>query len=299
MHFMSEEPPICDYEGSDYQETFWDSGGRQYEDRVEAIALNRLLPVSGERLLELGAGAGRNTSRYKGFKQIVLLDYSLSQLRLAKAKLGDTEGYTYVAANIYKLPFAPVFDTATMIRTLHHMAKPRLALKQVQQALKPQAVFILEYANKRNIKAILRYLTKRQDWNPFSHEAVEFAELNFDFHPQTIKRYLEENGLKIDRQLTVSHFRIDLLKRIIPLQILVQMDSLAQLTGGLWQYAPSVFIRSRNTKPIIAEETQGLFRCPECGGSYLDISGEIIRCPACLRSWLIRDGIYDFRAPIS
>ncbi len=67
-------PPICDYEGSDYQTSFWDKGGRQYEDQTEAIALRRLLPKSGRLLLELGAGAGRNTPRYRGFDRIVLLE---------------------------------------------------------------------------------------------------------------------------------------------------------------------------------------------------------------------------------
>jgi hypothetical protein len=63
-----EKPPICNYEGSDYQERFWEKGGRSYEDAVEAVALKRLLPPSGKMLLELGAGAGRNTLRYAGLK---------------------------------------------------------------------------------------------------------------------------------------------------------------------------------------------------------------------------------------
>ena len=25
-------PPVCDYEGSDYQQSFWDAGQRAYED---------------------------------------------------------------------------------------------------------------------------------------------------------------------------------------------------------------------------------------------------------------------------
>ncbi len=72
-------PPVCDYEGSDYQKSFWDQGGREYEDRTEAIALKRLLPKSGQLLLELGAGAGRNTPRYAGYERVVLLDYSTTQ----------------------------------------------------------------------------------------------------------------------------------------------------------------------------------------------------------------------------
>ena len=77
-------PPVCSYEGSDYQESFWERGGRAYEDSAEAIALNHMLPRQGQRMLELGAGAGRNTPRYNGFKHIVLLDYSSTQLQQAQ-----------------------------------------------------------------------------------------------------------------------------------------------------------------------------------------------------------------------
>jgi len=295
---MQIEPPVIDYEGSDYQASFWDRGEREYEDQVEAIALQRLLPKSGKRLLELGAGAGRNTPRYSGFQQIVLVDYSTSQLQLAKEKLGNSERYIFVAANIYKLPFAPIFDTATMIRTLHHMAKPNSALQQVQKAMAPDSIFILEYANKRNIKAILRYFTHLQKWNPFNQEPIEFSELNFDFHPRSIVRWLQDNHFEIERQLTVSHFRIEILKRIIPLPILIKMDSLAQLTGNLWQYSPSVFIRSTSKKGPTSENYDGIFRCPVCGGSQFEETENRIICASCSRNWSIRDGIYDFREPL-
>ena len=76
---MTNTPPVCDYEGSDYQQSFWEQGGREYEDRAEAIALKRMLPGNGRLMLELGAGAGRNTPRYAGFDRIVLLDYSTTQ----------------------------------------------------------------------------------------------------------------------------------------------------------------------------------------------------------------------------
>src|SRR4030065_657879 len=59
-------PPVCSYEGSDYQERFWDQGDRAYEDQVEAIALRRLLPASGRRLLGLGAGGGGHARRRCG-----------------------------------------------------------------------------------------------------------------------------------------------------------------------------------------------------------------------------------------
>src|SRR5512138_1964571 len=98
-------PPICSYEGSDYQTSFWDQGDRRYEDAVEGVALRRLLPKSGRLLLELGAGAGRNTPRYLGFDRVVLLDYSRTQLEQAQQRLGKSDKYIYVAADVYRLPF--------------------------------------------------------------------------------------------------------------------------------------------------------------------------------------------------
>ena len=292
----SEHPPICDYEGSDYQTAFWEEGGREYEDRVEAVALRRLLPPSGKLLLEVGAGAGRNTPRYGGFEHVVLVDYSRTQLQQAQTRLGASPRYTFVAANAYQLPFEPgLFDAATMIRTLHHMADPAAAISQIRQALQPGAVFILEFANKRNLKAILRYLLGRQSWSPFTPQAVEFAELNFDFHPRQLRAWLRENHFQVERQLTVSHFRMQPLKRLVPVNLLVAMDSLAQWSGDLWQLSPSVFVRSRATGDSPTARPGSFFRCPDCAHAPLEKKPHAMICPNCGREWALQDGIYDFR----
>jgi ubiquinone/menaquinone biosynthesis C-methylase UbiE len=293
----SERPPVIDYEGSDYQETFWERGGRAYEDQVEAVALRRLLPASGELLLEIGAGAGRNTPRYGGYQRIVLLDYSRSQLRLAQERLGRGERYTYVAADAYRLPFAPgQFDAVTMIRTLHHLVEPQQALEQVSQVLPSGGAFILEYANKQNLKAILRYALRRQAWSPFSQEPVEFAALNFDFHPQAMRDWLRASGFEVQRQLTVSHYRLGLLKRWVPIRLLVAMDALAQLTGDWWQLSPSVFVRANKVgREAISPYGRLVFRCPECGQHPLEEGEGYLSCPNCARHWPVEEGVYDFR----
>jgi len=194
-----------------------------------------------------------------------LLDYSRTQLLQARERLGDHPRYTYVAADIYSLPFvAELFNGATMIRTLHHMAEPGLALRGVRRVLTENAVFILEYANKRNLKAIGRYLTGRQAWNPFAPEPVEFAELNFDFHPKTIRQLLRSNGFNIERQLAVSYFRVGWLKRHLPLKLLVGLDSALQWTGAFAQYSPSIFTRARAVGLVDSVRQEGFFACPIC-----------------------------------
>jgi ubiquinone/menaquinone biosynthesis C-methylase UbiE len=293
---QSDRPPICDYEGSDYQTSFWDQGDREYEDRVEAVALSRLLPKQGQLLLEIGAGAGRNTPRYQGFERVVLLDYSRTQLEQAQGRLGEDKRYIYVAADAYRLPFVPgLFDAATMIRTLHHMADAPRALGQVRQVLHPGAVFILEFANKRNLKSILRYALRRQSWNPFSPQPIEFAELNFDFHPKTVQKWLDESKFKVERILTVSHFRLGIFKRLLPTGLLVKMDSLAQFTGRYWQLTPSVFVRARAFGETPTSDPDLFFRCPQCFHFPLKDEQEALVCPTCNRRWPVQDGIYDFR----
>ncbi len=292
---MQPTPPVISYEGSDYQTSFWEQGGRAYEDAAEGVALKRLMPPGGRLLLELGAGAGRNTPRYTGFERIVLLDYSRTQLEQARDRLGLGGRYIYVAADVYHLPFvAGLFDCATMIRTLHHMADARLALAQVRGVLRGGAIFILEFANKRNLKAILRYALRRQKWNPFSPEPVEFAPLNFDFHPETVRAWLGLSGFAVERQLTVSHFRMGLFKRLLPLRLLVGMDSLAQLTGDAWQLSPSVFTRNRALGETPTAPEGAFFRCPSCAAPLEDTPPEIT-CPACAKVYPVEDGIYDFR----
>lgn len=291
-----QNPPICNYEGSDYQQSFWDQGSRAYEDAVEAIALKRLLPQSGSHLLELGAGAGRNTPRYKQYSQVTLVDYSSTQLQQARQRLGESGHYRFVAADIYHLPFVQgVFDGATMIRTLHHMAEPLMALQQVRRALQPGAVFILEYANKRNVKSMLRYLLRRQTWSPYAPEQVEFAALNFDFHPKTVDRLLSESGFRPERTLTVSHFRMGALKKLIPLKALVWLDSLLQPTGSWIRVTPSVFTRTAAVGETPLSPASAFFQCPACASGTLADTPPELHCSQCSRTYLVKDGIYDFR----
>ncbi len=295
-------PPVCDYEGSDYQTSFWDQGNREYEDRTEAIALKRLLPKSGRLLLEVGAGAGRNTPRYAGFERVVLLDYSATQLQQAQARLGQSKRFVFVAADVYRLPFVDgLFDGATMIRTLHHMADAPAALAQIRNVLQPGSVFILEFASKLNLKSILRYLLRRQRWSPFTHEPVEFVALNFDFHPKAVRTWLQQVGFQIERTLTLSHFRWGPPKRLVPTGFLVSLDALAQWTGSLWQLTPSVFMRASldgERGKSVPEEVIHWFKCPECGNSPLIDRKNYLECSSCGSQWAFRKGIYDFKEPL-
>jgi SAM-dependent methyltransferase len=296
---QTEQPPVCDYEGSDYQARFWGQGEREYEDRVEAIAIQRLLPKSGKLLLEVGAGAGRNTPRYAGYERIVVMDYSSTQVELAQQNLGNNDRFVYVVADVYSLPFVDgLFDGATMIRVIHHMADAPRALQQIRNVMQPGGRFVLEYANKRNLKAIARYALGRQQWNPFAKEPVEFIPLNFDFHPAAMRGWLREKGFAIERQLAVSHFRMGWLKRNVPTGLLVGLDAFFQPVGALWQYTPSLFVRSRAAGDTAIAKPGTFFKCPSCGTALADSKGDHIACAGCGKKWGIKNGVYNFKTPL-
>jgi SAM-dependent methyltransferase len=290
---------ICDYEGSGYETDFWVGHGRDYEDRVERIALRRLLPPHGHTLIDIGAGFGRLADLYAGYERVVLVDYSRSLLRQAQERLGTMGGRAiFVAANVYSLPFADaVADAVVMVRVIHHLPDVPLALGQVARTLRPGGHLILEFANKRNLKAILRYLLRSQEWNPFDSAPIEFVSLNYNFHPRWIAQHLERTGLHIQARLSVSHFRLNLLKRLVPLGLLTALEGAIQVTGRWWQLSPSGFIRAAQTRGA-PQITAAFFRCPQCGDTGLRPAAGCLACAQCGRRWGISDGLYDFKQPL-
>jgi SAM-dependent methyltransferase len=287
---------ICDYEGSSYRTDFWEGQGREYEDLVERIALRKLLPPAGARLMEIGAGFGRLVDLYDGYQQVVLLDYSKSMLRQAQDRLGRSGRYIYVAADLYAMPFVDsLFDTTVTVRVLHHVQNIPTAFQEIQRVLRPGGVYVLEYANKRHLKAILRYLLGRQSWSPFAPEPYEFVELNYDFHPAWMGARLREAGFAIGRELAVSSFRFPLLKRLIPPRPLAALDGLLQGPTAPLKLAPSVFLQARAEEEAAQPEDQGFFRCPSCHGTDLIEAEGVLTCRGCGRGWAVDDGIYDFK----
>ncbi len=294
----SATPRICDYEGSTYRTDFWE--GREYEDLAERLALQKLMPPPGGRLIDLGAGFGRLADFYPGYDQVILLDYSRSMLREARERLGADLPCTCVAADLYNLPLNDaLFDTALTVRVLHHVQNIPAALKEIRRVMRPGGAYVLEYANKRHLKAILRYLAGRQSWSPFSPEPVEFVNLNYDFHPAYVKARLSEAGFAIERQLTVSHFRLPLLKRLISPRHLAALDGLLQWSAPLFKLSPSVLVRARaKGGQAGARSGQGLFRCPHCHNPHLIQTPQALECPGCDRRWAVEDGLYNFKEPL-
>lgn len=302
----TETPPVCDYEGSDYRTRFWENQGRDYEDQVERIALRRLMPPTGRTLIEIGAGFGRLAQEYTGYERVVLFDYSRSLLREAQAMWGDDPRFIYVAGDWYQMPFVNgLFDTMVQIRTIHHAADVPALFAQLARIARPGGDYVLEFANKKNLKAMARYALRRQNWSPFTPEPIEFAALNFDFAPGWMKNELRTAGFIPGQTLAVSHFRVPLLKKTVPTSLLAGLDGLIQGTGRWWQLTPSMFVHS--THPPVSGHTAvetahntAFFACPIDGTPLPHdfAAPQDLLCPTCQKRWAYRDGLYDFKTPL-
>lgn len=289
---MAEPPrPLCDYEGYDYRGVFW--AERDYEDAVERIALRKLLPGQGERLVEIGGAYGRLADMYRGYERVILLDPAKSQLREAQQRLGGDRRFLFIVGDIYRLPLASdALDVAVTVRVLHHLTDLPAAFGEIQRILRPGGRYVLEYANKRNLKAILRHVVGRSRGNPFSPEPVEYASLHFDFHPSYIEQGLREAHFVLEKGLAVSSMRLGLLKRVVPHSWLIRADGALQSPTASLKLAPSMFLLARADKE--AEVSQRLFRCPVCDNEELEETSSALLCGVCGRSWPLEDGIYDF-----
>ena len=282
--------PVMDYEGSQYRADFWVGQGRAYEDAAERLALQRLMPAQGGRIAEIGAGFGRLADLYLGYEQIILFDYSRSMLQEAARDWGHDRRFVFVAGNIYTLPLASgILDTLVMVRVMHHLADVAAALVQVRRVLHRYSVAVVEYANKRNLKALLRWGLRQQTWSPFDPAPVEFVELNYDFHPSWMEDRLREVGLTVQRQYGVSHFRLPLLKDRVPAERLARADSWLFGLGGTYPLAPSVFAQAlapaAGPRPPIGTDPADvarLLRCSHCGAETLEqVDEDLLRCGNC------------------
>ncbi|MCL4300888.1 MAG: methyltransferase domain-containing protein [Anaerolineae bacterium] len=300
-------PRICDYEGSRYRTDFWEGQNRAYEDQIERVALQKLLPPKGQRLIEIGAGFGRLADLYQGYQQVILTDYARTQLEEAQTYLGTDSRFIYVVSDIYNMPFVDnLFETLTMVRVMHHLADVPAALSELHRLLAPNGMAVIEYASKFHLKALLRWLLGRQEWSPFDPLPYEFVELNFNFHPTWMRQQFEEAGFRLKNVRSVSHYRINLLKRLLPTSLLVKLDSWAQPTGNWWQLTPSIFVQAQAHKPPI-QTMPNFFRCPICHSAHLVHTKpnpvlnteEILICQQCQGHWSFRNGIYDFKTPLN
>ncbi len=251
---QTQEHRICDYSGTDYA-AFWADGKRDYEDAAERIALRRLTRQWSGTCLEIGAGYGRLVDVYAPrCSRVVLTDFAAPLLAQAEARVRQL-GLDHVSCrrvNLYELDAAGwLFDNAVCVRVLHHVESVPDFFRQVNYVLRDNGSFVLEYANKRNLLEVLRWLLRRPNLHPFSHRpSARKQNVYYNFHPAYIKEMLRRNGFEIEAELAVSIFRLPLLKRLVGQKRLAALEGPLQRLLGPLHPAPSVFVRARKVRSL-------------------------------------------------
>ncbi|MBU1104406.1 class I SAM-dependent methyltransferase [Candidatus Parcubacteria bacterium] len=240
----------ADYNDPNYDYTkYW--SGREYEDLAEKRALKKLLPLKGTSILDVGGGFGRLAPLYsKTFSKITLTDSSTKILAQA-VKFTKTKGMSIktVKSDVYNLAEnlnGSKFDCVIMIRVVHHLDNLADAFKQVATVLENDGVFILEYANKLNFKAVVRNIAKFNlkhfDLSPVS--IATKSKVNFcNFHPQFVEEALGNAGFRIEKKLSVSNLRSPLLKKYFADKTLAEVESRLQEPLSCINFGPSVFLK--------------------------------------------------------
>jgi ubiquinone/menaquinone biosynthesis C-methylase UbiE len=249
---------ISNYDQSGYDYTkYWI--GRQYEDKIEHQTVSELLPQKGSRILDVGGSFGRLADVYcPRFDEAVILDFSQIALdqALERATAAGFQNLEIKQGDAYNIPFDEnSFDTAMMVRVMHHLEKPEAVFQEIHRILKPGGTFVLEVANKIHAKATLKAwahgdFSFRSNQTPFKHQTTTMQQegIFYNYHPEDIQKRLLNSGFTIERKRSVSLFRLPFLKSVVPESLLVSLDRLAQPLASPLYLGPSVWFQCRLQK---------------------------------------------------
>jgi len=245
------------YDIFDYP-SYWE--GRDYEDEADKLAIAKLLKKieKKESLLDIGGGFGRlSLSLAPYFENILLVDHSEALLKEAENYLSGLSNIKFKKGDCEKLPVeANSFDVALMVRIVHHFENPEKALREAHRALKPDGYLILEFANKIHILACLKaFLTadfgfwrnlkplERRSEKAIKQEMITFC----NHHPKAIQNCLEKIGFRLVEKLSVSNCRYTVIKKVLPLKVLMFFESLMQKPYARFFFGPSIYFLAQKT----------------------------------------------------
>ncbi len=175
----------------------WDP--KQYEQHgafVHELAngvFDWLAPTTGERILDLGCGDGKLTSRIAATGASVAgLDSSPQMIAAAQALgISATEG------NAEQIPFeSGSFDAVFSNAALHWVRNHHAMLSEVKRILKPGGRFVAEFGGFGNIAAIC--VAMRAALERFGFDGG-IDSVNYYPAPRIYKRRLEEHGFTVER----------------------------------------------------------------------------------------------------
>jgi ubiquinone/menaquinone biosynthesis C-methylase UbiE len=243
------ENKISDYNDYNYNEDFWIKSNRHYENNIEQKTLERLIkkiPTKLDKIIDIGCGFGRLFPAYQNHAEnYILLDYAKNLLKEAQENI-KTNNVSFIQGDFYKMPVEDSsVDLAISIRTLHHVTDTPAFFAEVHRILKPGGYFIFEIPNKKHLLNIFKFCIFRSRVNPFKTSPHKINETFYNYHPADInKKLLLANICKLE-SVSLSFFRLSLMKRLFSANFLSQADLFLQRYLSVFNITPSIFYLCR------------------------------------------------------
>jgi ubiquinone/menaquinone biosynthesis C-methylase UbiE len=175
--------------------------------------LERIVPLAGRRILELGAGSGRlwreTIEQIPTNWEITLTDLSSGMLEDARAALGShAERFRMLAANAESLPFGDQsFDTVIANHMLYHVSNMAGALSEIRRVLRPGGA-LCAATNGRDHMRELREWEKQLDLGPGLVTGPEELAFSLENGRQLLSQWFAEVRMeRYDDTLVVGEVR--------------------------------------------------------------------------------------------
>jgi 2-polyprenyl-3-methyl-5-hydroxy-6-metoxy-1,4-benzoquinol methylase len=245
------------YDNYDYP-TYWK--GRDYEHKSEFLAIRKLISKISEvgKVIEIGAGFGRLLPSYHfRAKKVLLTDPSAKLISKAAKKYSKFKNVEILQSKLQSLKGKrniKNFDLCVMVRVLHHIEDIDQTFKIISNLLAKRGYFILEFPNKTHIKANIRKILKGDLTYPLnifpidirSQKSIKKGTLPFiNYHPDQILEKLKDQNFEIIEVRSVSNIRSSFIKRLFPINALIDAESILQLPLAKVKFGPSFFVLAR------------------------------------------------------
>jgi ubiquinone/menaquinone biosynthesis C-methylase UbiE len=280
------------YDGIEYKD-FWDDPAKMRLDKLEQAIVCKLLPIAGQRIIDIGCGYGRLAGCYlERFEQVVMLDGSITLLRQAQETIGERAAY--IAADANRLPFRPSsFDCVLMIRVFHHINDSQIILSEMQRVIGNGGNLVFNYCNKLSARQLLRWMLHLTRENPLTLKPTGIGTRLISHHPTHIEQLLKQHGF-----IRMKYLGAGILDKLPDdsERLSSLAEALAPVFGAI-KLAPWI-----NCRATVSSEGQNktshrlddILVCPIC---HQDLTHQPLtyHCPRCVYSFPIENGIFDFR----
>lgn len=245
------------YDSYDYP-SYWK--GRDYEHKSEVLAIKKLISKISrlDKIIEIGAGFGRLLPSYHfRAKKILLTDPSAKLISKAERKYKKYKNVTTLQSSLQNLNTKKgigKFDLCLMVRVLHHIEDVDKAFKVIHKLLTRRGYFILEFPNKSHAKANIRKILSGDFTYPVnifpidirSKKSIKKGTLPFiNYHPYQIIEKLKEYNFDIIEIRSVSNIRSSFVKRLLPINTLLDLERVLQIPLSKINFGPSIFVLAR------------------------------------------------------